>query len=56
MTSILFLFMLLGIGYVSWQLTRFLVWLDGADERGEDAAETPEGGGTGRGKERRGAA
>lgn len=43
MTPVLFLLMLIGVGYVSWLLTRFIVWLDGADERGEDAAETPEG-------------
>lgn len=36
MAPVLFLLMLLGIGYVSWLLTRFIVWLDGADERGED--------------------
>ena len=32
--------MLTGVGYVSWLLTRFLFWLDGADERGEDANES----------------
>lgn len=56
MAPVLFLFMLTGIGYVSWLLTRFLVWLDGADERGEDTAETPEGSGADTVKERRGAA
>ena len=38
-----FALMLTGVGYVSWLLTRFIVWLDAADECGEDAAETPEG-------------
>lgn len=56
MTPILFFLMLTGVGYVSWLLTRFLVWLDGADECGEDAAETPEGSEAGTVKERRGAA
>ena len=36
----LFILMLTGVGYVSWQLTRFIVWLDAADECEEAAAET----------------
>ena len=56
MTPVLFLLMLSGVGYVSWQLTRFLVWLDGADERGDGATEAPEGEEADTLKERRGAA
>ena len=56
MTPVLFMFMLIGIGYVSWLLTRFLVWLDGADECGEDAAEASKGGESGAVGERRDAA
>ena len=56
MTPVLFLLMLTGIGYISWLVTRFIVWLDGADECGEDAVETPKGAGSDTVKERRGAA
>ena len=56
MTPAFFLLMLIGVCYVSWLLTRFLVWLDGAEECGEDAAETAESKETDTVKQRRGAA
>lgn len=47
MTPFAFLLTMAGIGYVSAQLTRFFVWLDGTDDLEEDAeataAETPAG-------------
>ena len=56
MTPVLFLLMLTGVGYVSWLLTRFLVWLDGAEERAEDVLETADGKEVDKVEESRGAA
>lgn len=56
MTPVLFLLMLTGIGYVSWLLTRFIVWLDGADECAENTAEAAKSEEADAVKERRGAA
>ena len=56
MTPAFFLLMLIGVGCVSWLLTRFLVWLDGADDCEEDIPEAAEGSGSDTVKERRGAA
>lgn len=39
--------MLTGVGYISWLLTRFLVWLDAADECGENTAKELDGKETG---------
>lgn len=40
MTPLVFVLMLIGVGYVSNLLMHFIVWLDGADECEEDTAET----------------
>ena len=32
MTPIIFLLILIGVSYTAWQFTRFIVWLDAADE------------------------
>ncbi len=37
MTPMGFILMLVGVCYVSELLVRFIVWLDGTDEREEDA-------------------
>ena len=37
MTPMVFILVLIGVCYVSGLLVRFIVWLDGADECGEDA-------------------
>ena len=42
MSPMVFLLTLLGVGYVTALLMRFIVWLDGADEREADLAESAE--------------
>ena len=37
MTPMVFILVLIGVCYVSELLMRFIVWLDGTDEREEDA-------------------
>lgn len=32
MTPIIFLLILIGVSYTAWQFTKFIVWLDAADE------------------------
>ena len=42
MTPLVFVLVVIGVCYFSELLMRFIVWLDGADECGEDAAEAAE--------------
>ena len=37
MTPLVFVLVVIGVCYFSGLLVRFIVWLDGADECGEDA-------------------
>lgn len=42
MTSLALLLAVLGAGYVSWLLTRFLIWFDGADALDDEPETYPE--------------